>query len=350
MSERSRLLNDLSVHGQQAVSRQILGSIDDGLSSQAIQLVVSVNTIPRPQGETYLLRCLDSFSEQLPQTGVIIYVLNLRPGEHSVFARAQQQHSGDTRFIFAEAEPEREDTVNSADMPADETATDGLSGNPLPGPRNRQQTRDVAMLLRHVITEFGGRNVFVDSSGPPVMLIEDDFVLCENAISRLLGILRPGVLVPADWTAIRVSYGLCGIVMQMADLSAFADYILAQQAYRPVDILAYYWFARDSSQRQAAAITHFGPKRTNVVYRHNLLNHIGAVSTYPGRAPRQFAGCHDVLEVWSLHKHERFDLEHCQNWMTSPCLSREPELDDPLRATPALIAGETIPHTAPWEQ
>eukprot|EP01047_Picozoa_sp_COSAG01_P072783 COSAG01_NODE_11671_length_1883_cov_4.470852_1_plen_134_part_00 len=66
---------------------------------------------------------------------------------------------------------------------------------------------------------------------------------------------------------------------------------------RPVDILAYYWFARESSQRQPAAIAHFGTLRTNVVYRHNLLNHIGEVSTYPGREPRQFAGCRDVLQV-----------------------------------------------------
>ena len=37
------------------------------------------------------------------------------------------------------------------------------------------------------------------------------------------------------------------------------------------------------------ALAHFGADRTNLNYRHNLLNHIGAVSTYPGRPVRQFA-------------------------------------------------------------
>ena len=49
-----------------------------------------------------------------------------------------------------------------------------------------------------------------------------------------------------------------GIVFQRKDLLPFADYIVDRQFYRPVDILAYYWFARESSQRQEAAIAHFG--------------------------------------------------------------------------------------------
>lgn len=115
--------------------------------------------------------------------------------------------------------------------------------------------------------------------------------------------------------------------------------------------------------------------------------------------------------VWSLHKHERFDLERCPSYMLSPCPDMEPwpsdaaqsylkavarpeelvqdELqaisleesqpallrlfanlsagtisvrrDRPVVASPPFsptmfiataesIAGETIPHTAPWEQ
>ena len=117
--------------------------------------------------------------------------------------------------------------------------------------------------------------------------------------------------------------------------------------------------------------------------------------------------------VWSLHKHERFDLERCPSYMLSPCpdmdpwpseaaqeyvraLARPEELgqdeleaisleDSPpsllglfanlsaetslvrrerpvgvvasppypptvFIATAEAIAGETIPHTAPWEQ
>ena len=176
--------------------------------------------------------------------------------------------------------------------------------------------------------------------------------------------------------------------MQRKDMLPFASYLLAMQFFRPVDILAYYWFARESSQRQPAALAHFGSDRTNLNYRHNLLNHIGAVSTYPGRPARQFAGCTDVLVVWSLHKHERFDLEACPGYMLSPCPSFDPwpsqvakdylssmanpeTLDQDHLALPGdqqeeeeeglpypstafiatadAIARETIPHTAPWE-
>lgn len=134
--------------------------------------------------------------------------------------------------------------------------------------------------------------------------------------------------VEMDWTAIRVSYGLCGLIMQRKDLLPFAGYLVEQQYLRPVDILAYYWFARESSQRQPGALAHFGTDRTNLNYRHNLLNHIGAVSTYPGRPVRQFAGCTDVLTVWSLHKHERFDLEACPEYLLSPCPPFAPESDE----------------------
>ena len=39
-------------------------------------------------------------------------------------------------------------------------------------------------------------------------------------------LLQSGVLPREDWTAIRVSYGLCGIIMQMGDLPAFVEYHL----------------------------------------------------------------------------------------------------------------------------
>jgi hypothetical protein len=346
----------------------------------AENLIVVANTIPRSGGEKYLLRTLDSFASQVPPTGVTVFVLNLRPGKHEVFAEAQELYKGDGRFIFHEAEPIRTEPELPPEQLEREEKEEGmmkeevdLDGPPVPGRRNRQQTRDVSMLTRLVVSIFGvGGSGGTPLSGAPVMLIEDDFVLCEGAMSKLLGLVAPGALLSPDWTAIRVSYGLCGIIMQMRDLPAWSDYILAQQSYRPVDILAYYWFARESSQRQPAALTHFGKDRDNFNYRHNLLNHIGKVSTYPGRPARQFAGCSDVLVVWSLHKHERFDIEGCPGWMVSPCpagkLGAELQAQAAVAmagtatraggglaaapfmvATAPRIAGETIPHTAPWE-
>ena len=368
----------------------------------APRLIIAVNTIPRPVDNAtgvepdYLLRALESISEQIDGAAegkFAVYVLNLRPGDHALFAAAQQRYGADPHFVFAETHPDPEDADAAAQAEADglggteDDAGDGTQGVPLPGLRNRQQTRDVARLTRTVHHRF--------PRSPYTLYIEDDFILCQGALGKLNGLVAADSGIDLDWTAMRVSYGLCGVMMQRKDMLPFASYLLAMQFFRPVDILAYYWFARESSQRQPAALAHFGSDRTNLNYRHNLLNHIGAVSTYPGRPARQFAGCTDVLVVWSLHKHERFDLEACPGYMLSPCPSFDPwpsqvakdylssmanpeTLDQdhlalplPLPgdqqqeeeeeeeglpypptvfiATADAIAGETIPHTAPWE-
>ena len=62
-------------------------------------LVIAVNTIPRPSDEDYLMQALDSISAQLKDgdNSVAVYVLNLRPGKHAVFAAAQKRYGADGR-------------------------------------------------------------------------------------------------------------------------------------------------------------------------------------------------------------------------------------------------------------
>ena len=62
-------------------------------------LVIAVNTIPRPSDEDYLMQALDSISAQLKDgdNSVAVYVLNLRPGKHAVFAAAQKRYAADGR-------------------------------------------------------------------------------------------------------------------------------------------------------------------------------------------------------------------------------------------------------------
>jgi hypothetical protein len=308
-------------------------------------LAIAINTIPRDDGagsqEDYLARALASIETELAalsdRAALRVFVLNFRPGQHGVFDDARARLVDDERFVFAETTPEPEDAVAAAahaasaeGAPADEP---GLDVVPIPGTRNRQQTRDVVKLSTLLLAGLAPRYV---------MYMEDDFVMCDGALGKIMGLLAPGML-RGPFTAIRVSYGLSGIVMATGDVPRFAAFVLEKQFHRPVDILAYYWFGKGSSQRAVEALEWFGAERSNLNYRHNLLNHIGAVSTYPGRAPRQFAACGEVLVVWSLHKHERFDLDGCPGYMVSPCDAEK------LVAAPELTAGEKIPHTAPWE-
>ena len=62
--------------------------------------------------------------------------------------------------------------------------------------------------------------------------------------------------------------------------------------------------------------------------------------------------------VWSLHKHERFDMQSCGgSFMLSPCANASVPhgagVTEDVRITTAaeraLVAVERIPHTAPWE-
>ena len=199
----------------------------------------------------YLLRALESLSDQITAATAgkfAILVLNLRPGEHSVFATAQDKYAHDPHFVFAETFPDPEDEAKEELAEEDglggkeDDAGDGTDAIPLPGPRNRQQTRDVARLTRSVHARF--------DRSPYTLFIEDDFIFCEGSLSVLNGLVAHNNGVEMDWSAIRVSYGLCGLLMQRKDLLPFAGYLVELQYLRPVDILAYYWFARESSQRQ----------------------------------------------------------------------------------------------------
>jgi hypothetical protein len=139
--------------------------------------------------------------------------------------------------VFAETLPDAEDSAAAQKAEDDgiggteDDAGDGTQGVPLPGLRNRQQTRDVARLTRLVYHRF--------PHSPYTLLIEDDFVLCDGALAKLGGLVAPDSGIEMDWTAIRVSYGLCGVMMQRKDMLAFANYLLEMQFFRPVDILAY---------------------------------------------------------------------------------------------------------------
>ena len=278
-------------------------------AKQPVSLAIAINTLPRSGGANYLLRALRSIEAQRKPLGrTAVYVMNVQPGEHSVFDEARREFD-QLEYHFVERAHIRE--ANSSFVKEPKNANRGF----IPGHVARQQTRDVAMLTRWVNGEVSSR---AGGRVPHLLYMEDDFVLCDGALGKLLGLLAPGVL-SSDWTAIRASFGMNMIAMQTKDLSAFAAYIVKKQAHRPVDILVYYWMARESTQRQQEALDHFGRERSNLVYRTNLADHIGRVSTYPGRQVRHFLGCGETLIVWSLHKHERFEPLGCGKYAVSPC-------------------------------
>ena len=114
--------------------------------------------------------------------------------------------------------------------------------------------------------------------------------------------------------AIRASYGMNGIIIRSADLRTFGDYMLANQARRPPDHLVVEWFA---GEKEATKQMKAG--RAHLAFRHNILNHLGVVSTLRAAKSKAFPTCYEELGEPTLFKVEAFDFKACKNDDIWPC-------------------------------
>jgi len=110
------------------------------------------------------------------------------------------------------------------------------------------------------------------------MFMEDDFVLCDKTMEAVSHALAKSSAYSPDWSALRISYGLNGLIVPCKDLAAMKDFMYEKSSWRPADLLAVYWVGKIADEGAA----HFGDRRVSV-YRYNIMDHIGRVSTYPGR-------------------------------------------------------------------
>eukprot|EP00966_Prymnesium_polylepis_P133411 3083741-Prymnesium_polylepis.1 len=130
--------------------------------------------------------------------------------------------------------------------------------------------------------------------------MEDDFLVCANLVPTLHHAIRKAHLYGGDWIALRVSYGLAGIVLRGRDLDPLASYMVDRQRARcgnsasanrvpptrspradllglsvargrPPDHIAVEWFAGETARSRAYRVD-----RHNVAFRYNLLEHIGS--------------------------------------------------------------------------
>jgi len=207
----------------EALSRHI----ENGLKTEAVKskgadtwLTVGIPTVPRPSA-SYLYGTLSSLMAELPPPGdgkeplsrVRVVVMNMAaPNErHEAFEELAQLFrnppSGDmfalkgSKYVFM---------INSTNKYTDPTPDapepDHLN-NPksIPGRTARKQSCDVLNLLDATW-----------KMGPFFMFMEDDFNACEGSLGKLPELVQkldesPGV---RRWLALRVSFGLNGILMR----------------------------------------------------------------------------------------------------------------------------------------
>ena len=105
---------------------------------------------------------------------------------------------------------------------------------------------------------------------------EDDMRLCDHGLSALRYLINKATYYRKEWFAIRVSYGMNGIIMRNSngDLQAFANYLEQHQRRRPPDHLVVEWFAGEKPQSKK-----YRNNRQHMAFRYNLFDPLGKTSS-----------------------------------------------------------------------
>jgi hypothetical protein len=183
-------------------------------SSNKAWLTIGLPTVPRSGGVDYLTPTITSFLEQIsdntadPLYGKVrIVIMNMRPGEHPLFEKVRSKvlksDKGRAHVFFVENNnPGLDATPNKKDR-----------GTPdLPGYKVRKQTRDLVSLLR---------SKAIMKKSEYYLFSEDDMRLCDHGIIALRYLINRATFYRKDWLAIRVSYGMNGILMRNNDVSIY---------------------------------------------------------------------------------------------------------------------------------
>jgi hypothetical protein len=98
---------------------------------------------------------------------------------------------------------------------------------------------------------------------------------------------------PGGFSGIRVSYGLCGIIVNGGDVDELANYLEQHQERRPPDHLLPEWTAVETKQARDYLVD-----RRNAGYRFNIFDHIGATSTLRSSKQVRVHACLVTFHKW----------------------------------------------------
>ena len=364
-------------------------AINSGIINSEVELVFAMPTAPRIYGKDYLGETLDSYRQLLPndvndrmfgKISVVIFnsvhdnlfthipapplviehppVCNncsLCPNvscEITTYEYIPRKDCGDGRILFMNAtcfdygddldtftrhKSRFENSTSAVDRihfhfvenpgnlvpqaPADEPWS--LGGANVPGSAVRQQTRDMSSMGRYLEKTF--------SPTAHVVLVEDDFSICQNAINAIIyaigkcdqrfkGVTSPtfsGTETETDnpgWIGIRMSYGLNGVVLQLRDLSVLATYWNTHLYRRPPDHLTVEWLARETEESRS-----WVGQRVLAAYKYNVWNHRGKISSLRQSFQGEWPGCWQELLEPTVFEVEAFKHHLCPSDDIWPC-------------------------------
>eukprot|EP00243_Klebsormidium_subtile_P002976 TRINITY_DN16097_c0_g2_i1.p1 TRINITY_DN16097_c0_g2~~TRINITY_DN16097_c0_g2_i1.p1 ORF type:complete len:384 (+),score=77.74 TRINITY_DN16097_c0_g2_i1:492-1643(+) len=291
---------------------------------QKLWLTIGIPTVPRRNDIDYLVTTAETLLQELPSTldaplyaKVRVIIMNNKKGKHVVFERAKTrvQNAGpDVALALAIAASHIEFVDNPGDFVDPfkgkmEEPDDLNNPSSRPGSAVRQQTCDLITLMEEALRKPSDYYMFM----------EDDFRTCGKALEATKYAIGLATEMSPSWLAMRVSYGMNGIVMRSRDLPPFSDFLREHLARLPPDLLwTGYLEGRTYDKPEEDTRVNRGPL---MVFKHNLFDHIGTVSSFEVRPDRpKWPGCYESMtNVWSLQEHERFD-PRCDEFDISPCI------------------------------
>jgi hypothetical protein len=244
--------------------------------------------VDRP--ENYLRRALASLLTECSSSSspLRLLVVDATPGaEKDAFISARRDHgrSPIVSFVRLASSSRRR-----------------LLGSPQ---KTARQARDVARAMRLALQHKRFTYAF---------LLEDDWVACPNLLGNMFTALhRAEAVHGTNFAALRVSYGLNGILVPRRRLASLATHVERRASQKPPDLAFTEWALEQNGKL--------------VAYRHNLFVHVGHQSSVGNSGTRWNAACFELLFDWLQKGVEAFDVTKCAHDAVSPC-------DPPPRSLP----------------
>lgn len=328
-------------------------------------MLIGVPTVHRPNSPDYLQRTLNFLSAQIVEDALsipgdsnimgpypmrvhVMIVNNMRPPEQHVSWMAERDAA--CSASGAPAVPLRsmsklgrcavyhaqEFTVFSTPLspftfvvnkrPVVDDGSDAGDANH-PGARVRRQTRDVVSLLEVAVALHGNddqtmafRRNSMQTAQPAAgeaqyfLFMEDDFRMCPSALEALAYLVRKAEFMAPDWNAVRVSLGLNGALLRMADIPVLSAYMMTHISRRPPDHLLVEWFAGETPTSAAHK-----RGRPHAAFRYNVLEHFGFHSSLRNEKSPIYAYCYDKLTAPVVFEVEQWREHECGHDDVWPC-------------------------------
>lgn len=220
-----------------------------------------------------------SRTERITGSRVRVLVFDASPTGSSQVAAARRRFARTPLFNFASAK------MHSAKvMPPIKSSA-------------AKQSRDVAEAISVALELYDFRYL---------LLLEDDWLACRGLLSAIVLALEATErhFSEENVLAIRVSYGLNGVLIPREPLPDFANFIVQAAPKLPPDHALARW-------------AHANGKL--VTFRHNVFVHIGARSSIGNSNGRWNTACYELLYDWLQLDTEAFMIDKCAHDVVSPC-------------------------------